>query len=62
MNYAVDLTLAQLVTGANTCGFCSILYQGIQSQREFWILKWAMCRWMDTHTYEDLQATESNMP
>lgn len=62
MNYSISLNLAELATSASGCIFCSILYRGVHSQREFWILRWAMSQWMSTHTLEDLQACDSEMP
>ncbi|KAL8687117.1 MAG: hypothetical protein Q9218_006622, partial [Villophora microphyllina] len=52
-DYNVRLTLAELATGTDDCGFCTILYQGIQDNRKFWILKWARIKWIDSHPHSN---------
>ncbi|KAH8881206.1 HET-domain-containing protein [Thozetella sp. PMI_491] len=41
--------LEQLGASADSCGFCSILYQGIQQRSDLWMEEWATHRWFDNH-------------
>ena len=47
--FRVIVGLAELAFGAESCGFCTILYQGVNSHRESWIVEWASCRWLESH-------------
>ncbi len=61
-DYAAKLTLAKLAAGAGDCGFCSILHQGIQLQRKFWILKWAKIQWINSRTDHNFVEAEEQQP
>ena len=61
-DYSADLTLARLAAGAEDCGFCSILYQGIQLKRRFWILKWARFQWIDSQNGCNVPEAEIQQP
>lgn len=61
--YAVNLTLAKFAAGAEDCGFCSILRQGIQLQGKFWILKWAAnIQWINSRTDHNFVKVEEQQP
>ena len=61
-DYAAYITLAKLAAGAEDCGFCSILFQGIQLKREFWILQWAKFQWIDVQVDGYFGETEMQQP
>ena len=56
VSHRTSLSLAALCESAKDCGFCAILYQGIDSYRVRWIPQWAFCRWREAHCECDLDA------
>lgn len=57
-NYVVGITLAQLAMGAQKCGFCSILYQGIHLKKYQWIAEWARYQWIISHPDSNIMEYE----
>ncbi|KIM95499.1 hypothetical protein OIDMADRAFT_34243 [Oidiodendron maius Zn] len=47
--YSVTVRLSGLRDAAANCGFCHVLYTGVQSWRESWIHQWATFSWIKEH-------------
>jgi hypothetical protein len=56
------MELSKLTATSATCGFCYILYEGIQCMREIWVLKWAKWRWQKLHPDDDIWKMEQEKP
>jgi len=59
------VNLSELAATSTNCGFCYILYEGVQRMRELWILEWAKCRWRESlqlHPDCDIRELEQEKP
>lgn len=48
-NQRFRISLEDLSEGAVTCGFCAILYHGIDSHKNRWLPEWATQLWLQEH-------------
>jgi len=50
-NYHALISLATLISSAESCEFCSILLQGIQCHREYWTAEWRFLTFFEKEYY-----------
>ncbi|KAJ5414122.1 hypothetical protein N7509_000749 [Penicillium cosmopolitanum] len=53
-DYHASISLSKLHSGIKSCGFCAVLYEGVQSKRYMWILSWARFQWLNSHSSDGI--------